>query len=1272
VTQIFEFEWRSLKFCRRLMRRLESARSFGMAAVLIALFCFVPLSGFGQSQNAGTIAGNVADTQGLPVTNATVVLRSLEEGTVSSAKVNGRGEYLFSAVKAGSYSVKVSAPGFENYEANSLMINASENVRLDAKLQVGSATESVIVEAPSVTVDTNSATLATVIEPNLVQNLPVDGNNVVELAALLPGVTDVSAPTTFTSDTGGPRYVVSGSRSNQNLFLFDGIMWNNVYYNTGLNLPSPLMLQEVSVQLVNFKAQYGRNVGSIFNALTRSGTNQIHGSLWEYIQNRALNASDYLSGVNPKLVQNQFGATVGGPVIKDKLFFYLGYQDLRSVAEATANAILPTAAERGLSQDGVTPLPCSATGLFAGNNCASFAGVFAPGTDLSSPTNANGLENPLYNTRSQVAQAAQEIGSTAATPAGAAQGAGACQAWLTNTTAEYLPYAEIPVQCINPVALNLYQKYFPIPSINGVPVSVPTSLLTGAKQPRNDQNGLARIDWNLSPRHIIDARFYVTNVNDVTANSVSPNSNSPATYDEDSNVAGIYSGNIGEKWVATPNLLNELRVGYKRYTYKTIPLDPTTLADLGSNVTVPGHPTLPRLAASGYFNLGSNSSAYSYNVNASSEIDDNVTWQHGHHAIQFGGQVVDLQYIHRFDQPPYIQSNGSYTGFGIVDFTMGLIGTETFGNSTNISAAEHAFYGYIQDDWRATARLTLNLGLRYELALPWFQPDGQSTTYIFGYQSYRFLNVPSSLAYQGDPGVPQSIINKKWNNLAPRFGLAYDLSGNGRTVVKAGFGVFYDALNANTTGIGEPYHYTATYSIPPGSFSQPLLGQVQSTVPPNYTTPANAEFGQPYSINFADPNVTQPYTFAVNAGISQRIGSAATLQATYVGKFGRHEIVPYDLNPAILDCNPGGSYYQSSPVNYCSGATTKGISYQARVKFPGFNYGGAGMVDNNAVGNSSYNGLQVIYTQRSRKSLTTTASYTYSRSIDDQSVGTTNASTLPEPANGQTGNVALNRGPSDFHSTHIVNAGWVLKLPNKLTGPIYERAIVNDWTFSGIFQARTGSPFNPTLSGDVSFSGEPQQRPPLAPGLTHYQPVVGHRHRRDKVNEWFNFCSFASNSGWGGSKTGPTIVGNWTSSGSATSPVINTANNVSCTQGDINGAQFNPNYSFPTGTTGPPSPIAPDYTNAVGRNSLYGPAFIESDFSVRRTINFGSGARRLEMQAQAFNVFNTPNLGNPTTTISSGSSAGTTNHGGITSTVGKNSTVGTNGRRVQLAFTFYY
>ncbi|MFC6646508.1 carboxypeptidase regulatory-like domain-containing protein [Granulicella cerasi] len=577
--------WRTLRDWSQVLHKRLWVRLGVFLGALLTLGLLAPATVFAQGQNTGTISGNVKDPQGAAVANAEATLFSVDEQSSIKVKVNGRGEYLFPTVKPGRYTVTVSAPAFQNYTGDGIVINAGENIRFDAALQIGAPTETITVDTDSATVDTRSATVAAVIDPVLVQNLPVDGNNVVSLAALLPGVTDVSAPTTFTSDAGGPSYISSGSRANQNLFQLDGMMWNNVYYNSGLNFPPPFMLQEVSVQLVNFKAQYGRNVGSVFNAITSSGTTRFHGTVWEYIQNQALNASDYLSHTNPHLVQNQFGMTLGGPAWKDKAYFFVGVQDLRSSAEVISNTQLPTAAERGLNPDG-TPRPCVSS-IWAGKTCASFAGDYPATTDFTKA----GVANPFFKTSSSsagtqalVAIAQSQIASTAATAAGQAQGAQNCYDDLNNLVASssvrFMPNAEIPSECFNPVTQNLYKKYIPIPTQNGVPVTVPTTLPTMARQPRNDWDGLARADVHFG-QHALEAKYYVTSVNDVTANSVSPNGTADANYNLDANSGGIISGNVGDTWAIRPNLLNIFRAGYKRYNYNIVPIDTTTLLDLG-------------------------------------------------------------------------------------------------------------------------------------------------------------------------------------------------------------------------------------------------------------------------------------------------------------------------------------------------------------------------------------------------------------------------------------------------------------------------------------------------------------------------------------------------------------------------------------------------------------------------------------------------------------------------------------------------------------------
>jgi hypothetical protein len=1066
----------------------------GVLCVLVLLIGASSMA-LGQARNTGTVAGNIADIQGNIVVTAVVTLTSADQGKTFTAKANAKGEYLFTDIPVGTYNLTVNAPTFEAYAINSIAVDAEQNVRLDASLKNGNASEIVTVEAAGVTVDTRSATIGTVIENKLVEELPIDGQNVVALAALLPGVSGVNAPTTFTSDTGGPTFNVSGSRNNQNLFLLDGFLWNNSFYNTGLNFPPPHSMSEVSVLLDNYKAQYGRNAGSVFNAITRSGSNQVHGTLWEYLQNSAFDASDWISHQNPHLVQNQFGATLGGPIRRDRAFFFLTFQDLRSAGQVVAIDQTPSYAERGLTSPGVA-LPCTST-YFAGMTCANFSADFLPGSNLNQI-----VQNPLYSSTygataiSQLNSTYQQQGGTGTSP---------CVTAMTNymnnstanaaTTKRYLPNAEIPSMCFNPVAVNFLNKYVPVPnqaSIGGAP---PQALST-AKQPRNDYNGLARIDLNLG-RHTLDAHFYMTSVNDITSNSVSQGQGI-ANYEQDQNTGGIAFGGIGDTWVINSNTLNIFRAGYKRYKYAINPLDPTNLQTLGSALVVPGTPALPRLEATNQFTLGSANSGLSYTLNANYELSDNFSWTKGNHNFQFGGQYLELQYIHRFDQVPFIESEQQNTETSLGDFLLGLIYQETFGNFTNLSAQQHVLYFYGQDDWRATSKLTINFGLRYELPFQWTQPDGQSVTFIPGYQSTVFPSAPANMAYVGDQGIGKSIVPSRYNDFAPRVGVAYDLHGDGSTSIRAGFGIFFDAINANIVGVGEPYHYSATYAQPSGSFSNPLLGQ--NPIPANYVK-GQPQFAGPYSVNFADKNLTTPYTEAFNLGIQQRVLKSSTLEVNYVGKLGRHQIIQFDLNPAIYDCS--GGYFASNPTIYCADASTSSSSYQARVLYPGYNYGGQGVVDNASVGTSNYNGLQAIYTQRARKSLTLLASYTYSRSLDLQSNGQTNTSQVPMPQN-----LRSQYGPSDFQATHIVNAGFVWNTPMIKSGSRVVQGIVNGWRLGGIFNARTGNPVNVFLAGDLSLTDERPQRPNLVPGINPNMPHG--RSRAAEVASWFNTNAFVN------------------------------------------------------------------------------------------------------------------------------------------------------------------
>jgi len=1186
-------------FCRSVRRLL-----------LLVVACVFCAASSLHAQNTGSVSGNVVDQASHVIPGASVTLSDESQGRHFAGRSNSKGEYLIDDVPIGEYQLKVTAPSFSTVVINGIVVNANNNVRHDAHMANGEVAVEVNVSSDGTTLDTRSPTIGTTLDSQLVESLPIDGENIVSLASLLPGVTNVNAPTTFTSDNGGPTYSVSGSRGNSNLFLFDGQVWNNVFYNTGLNYPPRLALAEVSVLLNNYKAQYGRNSGSIFNTLTKSGTNSVHGTVFEYYQNSYFNAADYITGLNPHMISNQFGATVGGPIRKERAYFFLSYGGLRMVDGYTARATPPTLRELGFDAPGV-PHICGPNSVTPGKQCADFY------EDFSQTGTAYGqkfVRNPIYTGGATAANSLQTsyniangldpnqktIASPCVTDLTAYMNANAS----SSTKAQYLPSTEYPTECFDQTAMNFITKYLPIGN------SVSATTATSAPQPRVNNEGLARVDLNLGA-HAVDARFYVTNVNDITSNSVSAGVGIPGAS-RDLNVAGLYAGNIGDRFALNANMLNVARAAYKRYTYIILPTDRTTLGDLGAVYTQPGPNFLPSVDVTNRFIIGNSNSSDSTTVTANEELDDDFSWQHGVHSFQFGAQFLNLNYLHRFYTEPRFTSELQNTGVAMGDFLSGLLYTATVGNLTNLAARQYALYSYAQDDWRILPRVTLNLGVRWELPFSWKESDHQGTAFLPGYQSLVYPTAPSSIAYEGDPGVPNTAPATRYHQLAPRVGFAYDVMGNGRLVFRGGYGIFFDSLNANLVGVGQPFHYSAFYSTPAGGLSMPLQGL--PAIPADYYKGQPAQFVLPYTINYVDRHISNPYSEAVNFGFQLQMAKSARVEMNYVGKFGRHQIIALDNNPAIYDCS--GSYYQANPSVYCPGdskTATSAAGYQSRVKYPGFNYGGQGIVDNQSIASSNYNGFQVIYSQKAVWGITVYSSYTLSRSIDLNSNGATNAARVPQP-----NHLYLERAASDFNATHIFNMGWTWKFPRARFKSAFANGLVNNWSFGGIFNARTGNPINITIAGDASWTNERTQRPVLVPGVNPRLPDNRHRScatnadptQECKVQAWFNPLAFAT----------------------------------------------------PTGGT----------FSDLRRNFLVGPAYLNTNMNVQRQFRF-LAHDSVELRLDAFNVWNTPNLANPNSSLAASTSNQAVNiFGQIPATVGTNNSIGSNGRRLQFGFILRY
>lgn len=1041
---------------------------------LVFLFSICVATSFGQLDTA-SIEGRVADSSGASVVDAAVDVMNVETNYTYHAVSNKDGEWSISPVRIGTYRVTVSAPGFQKSAIDAVTLAVQQRQRVDVSLQPGAVSSTIQVTGVTSLLETDTVERSHLIDSQTMVTLPLNGRNPVQLAQLTVGVT-TSEP--GARDSNGYGFSANGSRSLQNNFLLDGID-NNSNLPDLLNeanyviMPSVDALEEFRVETNSYSAEFGRATGAVVNATVKSGTNQFHGVAYEFLRNQNLDAKNYFDTIQPSYHQNQFGATLGGPILHNKLFFFVDYEGLRISQGQTNTALVPTGAQRN--------------------------GDFSSQLDLTSPTavlDCNG--RPTY---------AGELFDTTQTQVSASSPTGYCGVPFGYAADGVTPSNVIPQGKLDPLGLTLAALY-PAPNASGLGYNY----LSNPKLIKDRNQGDARVDQVFSSK---DSAFYRFSMGRQPATIPSP---FPGLADGGGFFTGVenndaYSVAASETHIFSPHLVNEVRFGYNHL--HTTRFQFNYNVDVSSQVGFPGVPYaagtnnggLPQLTFSDMSTIGSPTYLPSDESQDTYSVTDTVSIVRGNHSIKVGGSFRpehfailqpaasrgSMNFTPQFTDNPADEGTG---GSGFATMLSGQPNGGTINNINNINYRRTVWAAFIQDNWRVLPKLTLDIGLRYELFSGITEENNSQANFnsITG-----ALDIPTNSHVSLTPTLAQeipvnhtasdSLIPTPHLNFGPRIGLAYQFSP--RWVFRSAFGIFFNGdengpYSNPSPGFNPPYFDTENYVAPcglssynsnAGSCAIDGLSQLSNGFPSDALVDPNTP------ALFSESKLSTPYVDQWHASLQYELGDKTVVEAAYVGSKGTKLYTFANLNQAAPTADPSAPTAPRRPFPYVD-------SFIGWLQSNGF---------------SNYNALQLRFQHRFASGLSALVNYTYSHALGDSSnanLGAQNNDSFRWSKHPE-----WEYGNLDFDNRHrmVASAWWDLPVGKghafAADTNSFVNAVIGNWQVAGIVTLSSGTWYTVTDANANFANSDGQQRPDVVPG----QKANGHP---CVPGTFFNTCAF--------------------------------------------------------------------------------------------------------------------------------------------------------------------